>query len=592
MAENIVTLYPCLDLDLELSQEIEDRAETPVPPPAPLSGSQLDLIMNDHFKYIIDVFNDGLFYMTGTEDIFFYNPSFYQQFGIENGHIPFEHWLSKIHPFDRNLVKNSVAEHIMTEDSRDSVQYRVRNRAGQYIWVEATGITKSIDGNKFIVGLHSDISDAKLMETYIHQTAFQDGASGLANAQKLSVDIKKCCKKNGPSYSLIYAHLEDIRTYLSLFGAHTLHELMAHLLGSLSSLPDNFIDIYRIRSDDFAILVQGQYTAEEIEQLGKQILTTYQESITANGSLWGNDISLGIYPNFNPNQPSEEIIKVAFRTCQFAREKHEDRLAIYHDETQDKVNRHFYIERELSRAVKNDALSVRFQPIIDANSNKIASFEALVRWRDKQFGQIFPDEFIPVAEKNGLIIDLGYLVFRKACEFIKQYHRQHSCKVRVNINVSVLQLLNSQFPEQAKKLADHYQIEPGQIVLELTETVILDGNKSAVSQLCRLNQFGFRLSLDDFGSGYSSLNSFFDLPLKQIKVDRSMAWRALDNPSTFEYLQFIVNLCQSNQVDVVIEGIENADMQRKFTAIGVNYLQGFWFGKPLCLAIASHTTQV
>lgn len=592
MSENIVTLYPHLDLELELSHEIEESSDAQIERPAPLSGTQLDLIMNNHFKYIFDVLNDGLFYMTGTEHIFFYNPSFYQQFNIESGHIPFEQWLEKVHPFDRSLLKTSVAQHILTENNRDSVQYRVRNKAGQYIWVEATGITKTIDGKRFIVGIHSDISDAKLMETYIHQTAFQDGASGLANAQKLAVDIKKRCQKNGPSYSLIYAHLEDIRTYLSLFGAHTLHELMAHLLTSLSSLPDTFIDIYRIRSDDFAILVKGQYTAEEIETLGKQILSTYQKSIEANGSLWGNDISLGIYPNFYPNQSSDEILKIAFRTCQFAREKQDNRLAIYHDKTQKNVDRHFYIERELSRAIKNEALSVRFQPIIDANSNKIASFEALVRWKDKQLGQIFPDEFIPVAEKNGLIIELGYLVFRKACKFIKQYQQQHNSKIRVNINVSVLQLLNSQFPDQAKKLAEHYQIEPDQIVLELTETVILDGNKNAVSQLCRLNQFGFCLSLDDFGSGYSSINSFFDLPLKQIKVDKSMAWRALENPSTFEYLQFIVNLCQSNQVDVVIEGIESADMQRKFTAIGVNYLQGFWFSKPLCLASASYITQV
>ncbi|MGF1908388.1 EAL domain-containing protein [Vibrio kasasachensis] len=592
MSDNIFTLYPHHDLDLNLYQKVDEIPDTQSKHSVPLSGSQLDLIMNDHFKYIFDVFNDGLFYMTGQDHVFFYNPSFYEQFDINSGHIPFERWLEKVHPFDRVLLKTSVAEHILTEDIRDSVQYRVRNKAGQYIWIEGAGITKTFNGKRFIVGCHRDISDKKLMESYIHQTAFQDSSSGLANAHKLSVDIEKLCQDSDVSHSLIYAHLEDIRAYLSLYGAQTLHDLMAHFLSSLSGLPDNFVDIYRIRSDDFAILVRGIYSADEIEALGEQILSTYQESIEANGSLWGNDISIGIYPNFYPSQPSEEILKIAFRTCQFAREKQQNRLAIYHDKTQEKVNRHFYIERELSRAIQNERLSVRFQPIVDASSCKIVSFEALVRWKDKQLGCIFPDEFIPVAEKNGFIIDLGYLVFRKACQFIQRYQTEHDSKIRVNINVSVLQLLNNQFPEQAKQLADDYQLNPDQIVLELTETVILDGNKNAVSQLCRLNQFGFRLSLDDFGSGYSSINSFFDLPLKQIKVDKAMTWRALENPATLEYLKFITNLCQDNQVDVVIEGIESADMQRKFTAIGVNYLQGFWFGKPLSLASASYTTQI
>ena len=133
-----------------------------------------------------------------------------------------------------------------------------------------------------------------------------------------------------------------------------------------------------------------------------------------------------------------------------------------------------------------------------------------------------------------MIVELGYLVFSKACQFIKRYLETHGTNIRVNVNVSVLQLLNHQFPDRLKRLADRLGIDTKNIVLELTETIILDGNKSAISQLSRLSDYGFLLSLDDFGSGYSSLNSFFDLPLNQIKVDKSMAWRCLDNPATLE----------------------------------------------------------
>ncbi|ROV60627.1 EAL domain-containing protein [Vibrio ponticus] len=592
MTHNIRSLHTQQNNKLGINEPVVGSAVRRIETSYPLSGKQLDSVMNDHFKYVFDVLSDGLFYMNRDDQVFFYNPTFYHQFGLDSGHIDIEQWLAKIHPFDRTQLQQKIVEHMNAEDSLVTSEFRVRNRDGQFIWIEGTAITKTVNGERFLIGCHRDISESKLMETYVHQAAFLDSASGLANAQKLAMDIDALCLGKKLEHSLIYIHLEDIRTYLSVYGPQTLRDLMAHLLSSLSELPDEFVDIYRVRSDDFAILVSGNYSVAEIEQLGQRILETYQCSIEANGSLWGNNISVGIYPNFNCALSSEDIIKIASRTCQFARERHHNQLAIYHDKTLRNVDRYFYIERELAQAIKNNKLTVRFQPIIDATKCEIASFEALVRWKDRELGQLFPDEFIPVAEKKGLIIDLGYLVFNQACLFIKQYQQRHNRQIRVNINVSVLQLLNSKFPEQAKQLAEQYQIAPQQIVLELTETVILDGNKSAVSQLNQLNKFGFRLSLDDFGSGYSSLNSFFDLPLKQIKVDKAMAWKALKNPATLEYLKFITRLCHSKQVDIVIEGIEDANMQRQFTDIGVNYLQGYWFSKPLCVASASYITQM
>ncbi|WP_260260326.1 EAL domain-containing protein [Vibrio intestinalis] len=557
-----------------------------------ISIAELDMLMGHHFMHMFDVMNDGLFYMTDTDNVIFYNPSFYQQFGIADGQILFSKWLDLIHPFDRQVLLEKVENHLDTSNEKQVTQYRVRKTNGQYVWIEGSGITKTINGQTFIIGCHRDISDAKLMETYVHQAAFRDNASGLSNSHKLSVDLSGLSLQANEQYSLIYIHLEDIRSYQSLHGPHILRDLMSHLLSSLNTFPDEFVDIYRVQSDDFAILVKGQYNEDEINNLGERILSSYRQSIEMNGYLFGTDISIGIVPNFDRALPPEEIIKIAARTGQFARAKHENYLGIYNAATKKKVDRHFHIERELAQAIKNNILSVRFQPIINAKDNTIASFEALVRWNDATLGQIYPDEFIAVAEKNGLIVDLGYLVVNKACQFIKQYQLAHNSKVRVNINVSVLQLLNNQFPDRVKMMIDEYQIDSDRIVLELTETIILDGNKSAESQLCRLNEYGFRLSLDDFGAGYSSLNSFFELPFKQIKVDKMLAWRALENPATFEYLSFITRLCSDNNVDVVIEGIENADMQRKFTKMGVHYLQGFWFAKPLCLASASQVTLV
>jgi EAL domain-containing protein (putative c-di-GMP-specific phosphodiesterase class I)/GGDEF domain-containing protein len=441
-----------------------------------------------------------------------------------------------------------------------------------------------------MIGCHKDISDRKLMETYVQQSSLRDGASGLSNEQKLAMDLDDLSANE--SYHLMYVQLDNARSYQVVYGSQIVRNMLSHLANTLNRFPDKFVDLYRIQSHDFAILLYGKYDEEDLKELALRIHSAYQESIKAIDLLFATDISVGIYPDISRNENPGEVVKIAAQTSQFANKQKDCFIRVYAGSTKVKVDRYFFIEQELANALNNGKLSVKFQPIICSQSQRIASFESLVRWKSEELGEIYPDEFISVAEKNGLISELGYFVFDKACQFIKQYQLTHTGDARVNVNVSVLQLLSQQFPQELMRLANQHGIKSSSIVLELTETISLDDNKSAITQLNVLKELGFQLSLDDFGAGYSSLNSFFDLPLSQIKIDKSIAWRSLENPVTFEYLSFITNLCNSYGIDIVIEGIEDAAMQRVFTDMGASYLQGYWFSKPLSLASASHYTKV
>ncbi|MFB9136240.1 EAL domain-containing protein [Vibrio olivae] len=558
----------------------------------PLSGAELDLLMDNHFKHLVDVFNDGIFYMADCEQMFYYNPTFYAQFGIQSGHTSFQKWLELVHPEDRLLLQRRVALHTSTEGKRLSTEYRVKRTDGQYIWVQGTAVTRIKDDQRFLIGCHRDISDKKTMESYIQKAAFVDTESGLSNTNKLHIDIDDINSTDEEHYSLLYIQIEDVKNYLNIYGQQILQNLLNHLIATLNRCPDTFIDVYRVHSDDFAILVKGLYENKDIHQLGERILHSYRKAVDLEGHLYGKDMNIGIYPNFDKSLSATELVKIAARTCKFAGENNFSNIAIYVDSTKNKVDRHFYIEQQLKKAIDDKQLTVKFQPIVNAQTNKIASFEALVRWRSKEWGEIYPDEFIAVAEKKGLIVELGYLVFEKACHFIKEYQKRHQRQVTVNINISVLQILNNHFPHEVRRMAELEGVAASNIILELTETIILDGNQKAIRQLIKLSDYGFRLSLDDFGSGYSSLHSFFDLPLSQIKVDKNMAWKSLTNPATAEYLRFITQLCRSYNVDIVIEGVENAEMHHKFANMGVAYLQGYWYSKPLSLASASRYTEV
>ncbi|WP_337163777.1 EAL domain-containing protein [Vibrio fluvialis] len=539
--------------------------------------------------HIFDVFSEGIFHMDEQGCMTFYNPGFYQQFGFNASTITLSEWYSVVHPQDRIQLEERVNDHVIHE-GRVTTQYRARKTNGQYVWILGTAVTKEHDGETFMVGSHRDISDQKLMESYLNQAAFYDNVSGLANATKLLKDIDQIKLNDTQSGTLVYIQIDDIKSYLNQYGTEVVQHILHHLISALNTITNHDTEFYRVRSDDFAILLNHPVSNENLTALCQDILERYSKSAQEHGHLFGDSMSIGVYPEFSSEYSAEQIINIASRTCQYAGEKNRSRIEIYNGKTQRAVDRFFYIERGLKEALQSRSLSVKFQPILNAQSGQVSSFEALVRWRSKEFGEIFPDEFIPVAEKKGLITELGYQVFEKACEFISRYNQVNGVNIRVNINVSVLQLLNSTFPSNIKMMADEAGIAPKSIVLELTETVILDGNKNALHQLDTLSKMGFQLSLDDFGAGLSSIHSFFDLPLNQIKIDRSMATKTLTNRSSEQYLNFIIQLCRSKGVDIVIEGIENSSMYQKFREMGASYLQGYWFSKPLSLASASRYT--
>lgn len=581
---NRITPYPKV--------ERIDHIDVPQSAPASLSGAELDALMDNQFRHMIDVLSDGIFYMSDTKYVCFYNPTFYERFGIaSSGHTCLKNWLALVHPMDQKALEQRVDEHIEEDDLRVTVQYRVRCTNGQYTWLEGTAITKTVNGKTFMIGCHKDISDQKLMENYVHQTSFKDGSSGLSNEQKLAMDIDNLRGLATQPHHLMYIQLGNTRSYQTLYGSQIMRNLLSHLTGALGKFPDQFIDLYRIQSHDFAILVRGKYQEHELHDLAERVCQAYRESVKTIDFLYATDINVGIYPNICDSIDADDLVKIAAQTSQFANAQG-GTVKVYVGSTKQQVDRHFYIEQELGNSLRNNKLSVKFQPIICCKSGQVASFETLVRWRSADLGEIYPDEFIGVAERKGLINDLGYLVFEKACQFIQRYQHHHENQVRVNINVSVLQLLTEHFPDTLMLLLETYQVKASSIVIELTETIILDNNKDAIAQIHRLKQLGFHLSLDDFGAGYSSLNSFFDLPLSQIKIDKSVAWRSLENPVTFEYLSFITSLCNNYGLSIVIEGIEDAEMQRAFTDMGVTYLQGYWFAKPLSLASASRYVKV
>ncbi|AUI87385.1 sensor domain-containing phosphodiesterase [Vibrio azureus] len=547
----------------------------------PITYSDFLKIVEQRCINLIDIFSEGFFYMDETGKVILHNQEFYKQFGLQSGHIDIDRWLSLVHPLDRLNLSTKVEQHISTDQVREAALYRVRKTNGQYMWLEGIAITQKTHLGHHMVGIHRDISERKLMESYFQRVAFHDNASGVPNRARMLLDITQLCKTNNASISIFYIQIVNVKSYLNQYGSELVNELVEKLLVTLSDQPLPNTQVYRVQDDSFALLLEGSLSIEALTTYASRIKEDYSTAVKEAGFHLGSNISIGLYPSINLDHSAEENLQKSARTCRYAQEKKPDSIAVYSLSTQKAVDRYFFIKQGLQNALEKQSLSVKFQPIICSQSGEISSFESLVRWNSEEFGEIFPDEFIPVAEKKGLIMELGYQVFTKACLFINEYRQRHQTPVRINVNVSALQLLKSEFPTNIKHIAYTNKVEPQDIVLELTETFILDNNQAAIHALNTLNQLGFALSLDDFGAGYSSLHCFFDLPMTQIKIDKSMARKALNNPLSYKYLHFLINLCQEQDIEVVIEGVEDQEMYEFFRKMKADFLQGYYFSSPL-----------
>jgi len=248
----------------------------------------------------------------------------------------------------------------------------------------------------------------------------------------------------------------------------------------------------------------------------------------------------------------------------------------------DKLQRKRNISRILKDAVKNKDFDVYYQPIRGSGKYKYESAEALVRLRSDELGYVSPEEFIPIAEKEGLIIQIGDIVFEKVCSFIQQTKLISRFGFKyIEINMSTIQCEDPDIVRRYRDIMDKYNIVPFWINLEITETAEIETNDMLLKNIIRLHNIGVSFSIDDFGSGFASLDYLFRMPVDLVKIDKSILWQSMKNENAGIVLIGTLRLLKNLDKKIVVEGVESKEMEERLLDNGVDYLQGFYFSKPL-----------
>lgn len=534
---------------------------------------------NSRFISMYDSAAEGLWIMDLEGNVSFYNHTFYRQFALDLETTSLDDWLTLIHPLDRSAFTERVDDHIEEEHQNERVysQYRVRKKDGGYCWIEATGVIKEDDSGRYMVGNHRDISEQKLMESYIRQLAYFDKSSGLPNSDKLKQDLAD----TSSNFILVHIHLDKIKSYINQYGEELITEMLERVISCMNVFQTQHSEFYRNSIDTFSVLIYSTISESKLAEMCQQFVSDFRAISREDGKLFAGEVYVGAYPCTNKYQAPEEVISWAAQTCEYA-ERHEPaHWAICNPFVQKKVERFFYIESRMKSAIENNEISIRLQPIVDATTFRTTSFEALARWDKGEGGEIYPNEFIPVAERKGFIDALGESVLEQACRFIVEYNKKWESNITVNVNVSVLQLLDGNFPQRAAEIAFKTGVSASNVMLELTESVLLDDKHQAMSQIRQLKALGFNLAMDDFGSGHSSLTGFFRLPFKQLKIDREFAIEATKGEEPFSYLKFLNDMNRNRGVTVTVEGIETKTMLNAFESVNVSSFQGYLFSRPI-----------
>lgn len=386
------------------------------------------------------------------------------------------------------------------------------------------------------------------------------------------------------SFALLYIdikHFKAINTRLGLWAGDQLLMMVAQRLSELLR-PDDIAA--RFGGDDFVVLLRPVDGEQETRKITEKI----QRHLLAPYAIHSQDIhiqfDMGIAMGSALYQQPEDLIRDACTALEYAKSHGTENYAIFHQTMHLQSLTRMQLEHDLSRAVWQNELRVCYQPIISLADGSLQAFEALVRWQHPTLGLLSPGQFIAIAEDSGLIIPIGAWILREACEQIQQWRSQTNLPLSMHVNLSARQLDQLDLLDAIRGTLAETQLDPSGLKLEITETMVFNNVEYAASMLRQIKGLGIQLSMDDFGTGYASLSYLHQLPVDNLKIDRSFVETIDTSGTESEIIQAVVQLAHSLNIDVVAEGVETVEQANRLRTLGCEYAQGYLFAKPMAPA--------
>ena len=436
----------------------------------------------------------------------------------------------------------------------------------------------------------------KLSRDKIERLAYHDSLTGLPNRlmfrEYLETMIAMARREN-KKMAVLFLDLDNFKRVNDTLGHHVGDRLLREMATRLMSIlrVEDFVYqdtnkeisqvLARLGGDEFIILlpnVKGSYDAAKV---AGRILDVMRKPFCFDGHELFNGASIGITLFPNDGTEVNDLIKRADVAMYHAKEQGRNNFQFYSPSYNQATRKSLSLESRLRRALDKDQFELYYQPQVNAQTSEIAGFEALIRWHDPKQGIVMPDQFIPLAEDSGLILPIGEWVLGEACRQAEAWHSAGLARVFMSVNVSVIQLLRQDFSDLVDRVISASSLEHRYLELELTESVLLKVQQEVLAQLHKVKDKGVEISLDDFGTGFSSLSRLQELPIGKLKVDRRFVQDMLTNKQDAAIVSAILNIVESLGLSATAEGVETQEQVYWLQRNGCDLLQGDWFSRPL-----------
>lgn len=459
------------------------------------------------------------------------------------------------------------------------------------LWYELSIARKQdhrADRPTFIV-LSRDITERSQAQMRIEQLAFSDMLTGLPNRRLFLDRLRQSMAVSERKHSycaLLFLDIDKFKTLNDTLGHHVGDILLTQIAERLRRSVRECDTVARLGGDEFVVLLE-QLEAEEAaaakqaQTVAEKIAVQLSREYDLDGHKYLGTSSIGIALFTGQDASCDELLRRADLAMYQAKAGGRSAVCFFDPEMQSSIAARLELELDLKQAIIHEEFVLRFQPQFNADGTLIGA-EVLIRWDSPKRGMVSPVEFIDLAEETGLILPIGHWVMREACASLEAWRQiPQLADVTVSVNVSAKQIALPTFVEEVQELLSFYDVEPAQLKLEITESMLVDRIDEIIAKINELRAIGVRFSLDDFGTGYSSLNYLKRLPFDQVKIDQSFARGALESHHDAAICRAIIALGQALSLDVVAEGIETEAQWAFFKAEGCRYGQGYLFGRPM-----------
>ncbi|MFY9601354.1 MAG: EAL domain-containing protein [Pseudolabrys sp.] len=525
-----------------------------------------------------------------SADKVFTSPETEHMLGLKRGTLegPAATWLEVLHPLDRDRFRASLDGVVEQRRGRLTQDFRLRTVDGHYLWfaLKARPVVGSDGEVVRLVGTLTDVTDFKNAEERLLFDAVHDNLTGLPN-RELFIDRMEAAlgfARAEPQIrpSIVVIDLDRFKQVNDSVGIAVGDSILLTIARRLSRLLKPQDTLSRLAGDQFALIVLSEREPARIVAFAETIRRTLRAPIAFNDREIFLTASIGLALAENHAQRTEEVLKDAELAMYYAKRIGGDRIEIFKPAMRSRKTDRLAMESELRRAIEREEIKVLYQPIVRLEDRAIAGFEALARWDHPKLGRLSPAEFISIAEEIGLIVDLGLFVLDHTARQLAQWQAATRSRepVFASVNVSSRQLLRHDLIQDLRSVLGRTALARGTLKLEITESLVMENPEHAAQMLTRIKELGAGLSLDDFGTGHSSLAYLQRFPFDTIKIDQSFV-RTTPRGTRPVILRSIIALAHDLGMEVVAEGAETDSDAVELYQLGCEYAQGFAFGEPM-----------